>query len=133
VRIARDVPSYNLNKLNERCPKVVNFKHILRRNIVKHFPVTPEDVEVAERTFGPNVAFQKDNGTKIRPIPATTDLVENTPELFEQHHDLIHYNELMFVNGMPMLTGVGKSDRYRTLVLLKNKADLELFIALIPS
>jgi hypothetical protein len=70
------------------CPTVENFKHILRQNIIKNCPVTPEDVNIAEKIFGGDTGTLKGKSTRRRPTPVKDDLVEIPPELLEQHQTL---------------------------------------------
>ena len=41
------------------CPTIQNFKHILRQNIILNCPVTTEDVDNAEKIFGPDIRTMK--------------------------------------------------------------------------
>ena len=109
------------------CPTVENFKHILRQNIIKNCPVTIEDVNIAEKIFGADVGALKGKTTRRRPTPVKDDLVEIPPEIIEQHHDLVFCMDIMYVNGMPMLTGIDRSIRFRSLVPLPSRTAPELY------
>jgi hypothetical protein len=97
------------------CPTVENFKAILRQNIIKNCPVTIEDVAIAEKIFGPDIGSLKGKSTRSKPTPVKTDLIEIPPELKQQHRDLTFCMDVMFINGMPMLTGIDRSIRFRAL------------------
>ena len=88
-------------------------KHVLRQNIIKNCPVTAEDVNIAERIFGPDMGALKGKSTRKTPAAVRDDVVEIPPEIKEQHADLTFCMDLMFVNGMPFLTGIDRSIRYR--------------------
>jgi hypothetical protein len=107
------------------CPTVENFKHI-----IKNCPVTPEDVNIAEKIFGGDIGTLKGKSTRRRPTPVKDDLVEIPPELLEQHQDLTFCMDIMYVNGMPMLTGIDRSIRFRGLVPLASRVASELYRAL---
>ena len=109
------------------CPTVENFKHILRQNIIKNCPVTIEDVNIAERIFGPDIGALKGKTVHKSPIRVKEDLVEVPPELKDKHKNLIFCMDIMFVNGMPMLTGIDRSLRFRSLVPLENRTARELY------
>jgi hypothetical protein len=49
------------------------------------------------------------------------------PELTERHHDLTFCMDIMFLNGMPMLTGIDRSIRVRVLIALDNRSESEIF------
>ena len=112
------------------CPTVTNFKHILRQNIIKNCPVTTEDVNIAEKIFGGDIGTLKGKSTRRRPTPVREDLVEIPPELLEQHQELTYCMDLMFVNGIPMMTGIDRSIRFRSLVPLASRVATELYRAL---
>ncbi|WP_427962039.1 hypothetical protein, partial [Acidithiobacillus sp.] len=67
------------------CPTVENFKHILRQNIIQNCPVTPADVDLAEKFFGPDIGTLKGKTTRKAPPRVKEDLVEVPPELKEKH------------------------------------------------
>ena len=46
------------------CPTVENFKHILCTNIIKNCPVTIEDVNIAEKIYGPDIGMLKGKTTR---------------------------------------------------------------------
>jgi hypothetical protein len=56
--------------------------------------------------------------------------VDIPPELLERHQDLTYCMDIMYVNGMPMLTGIDRSIRYRGLVPMTSRVSGELYRAL---
>ena len=50
-------------------PSLENYKHILRQKIIKNCPVTPEDVDIAEKIFGKDVATLKGKSKNPKPLP----------------------------------------------------------------
>jgi hypothetical protein len=112
------------------CPTVANFKHILRQNIIKNCPVTAEHVNIAKKIFGGDIGTLKGKSTRRRPTTVAEDLVEIPPELLEQHQGLTYCMDIMYVNGMPMLTGIDRSIRYRGLVPMMSRVSSELYRAL---
>jgi len=105
------------------CPTVENYKHILRQNLIKNCPVTIEDVTIAEKIFGPDIGSLKGKSTRSRPQPVKEDLIEIPRELTEQHQDLTLCLDIMFVSGMPMLTGIDRSIRFRSLIALDSRSE----------
>jgi hypothetical protein len=112
------------------CPTVENLKHILRQNIIKNCPVTAEEVNIAEKIFGGDIGTLKGKSTRCRPTPIRDDLVEIPPEVLEQHQDLTFCMDIMYVNGVPMLTSIDQSIRFRGLVPLASRVASELYNAL---
>jgi hypothetical protein len=94
----------------------------LRQNIIKNCPVTIEDVTIAEKIFGPDIGTLKGKSTRKHPSPVKTELIEIPSELKEQHQDITFCMVILFVNGMPMLTGIDRSIRFRALIALDNRS-----------
>ncbi len=112
------------------CPTIENFKHILRQNIIKNCPVSAVDVDLAEKIFGPDIGTLKGKTTRKPPPRVKDDVVEVPRELKEKHKDLTYCMDILYVNGMPMLTGIDRSIRYRSLVPLENRTADELYLGL---
>ncbi|MGC8551180.1 MAG: hypothetical protein ACP5M4_16005, partial [Acidobacteriaceae bacterium] len=106
---------------------IENFKNILRQNIIQNCPVTPADVDWAEKIFGPDTGTLKGRTTSKAPPRVKEDLVEVPLELKEKHKNLTFCMDILYVNGMPMLTGIDRSIRFRSLVPLDNRTTEELF------
>jgi hypothetical protein len=109
------------------CPSVENFKAILRQNIIKNCPVTVADVNIAERIFGPDIRTLKGKSTRQKPTPVKSDLIDIPSELKELHRDLTFCMDIMFINGMPTLTGTDRSIRFRDLIALNSRSESEIF------
>ena len=111
-------------------PTVQNFKGILRMNIIQDCPVTADDVNLAERIYGPDVATLKGRTVRIQPPVVREDNIEIPSELIRTFKDLTYCMDIMYVNGIPMLTGLDKTVKYRALVPLKNKKAKQLYAGL---
>ena len=48
-------------------PNFQNLNKMIRQNIIHNFPVTVEDIEIAEKIFGPDVSTLKVKTTRQRP------------------------------------------------------------------
>ena len=108
-------------------PTAENLKNMLRMNAIKNCPVTVEDVTNAEKIFGPDVASLKGRTTRSKAAIVRNDEIAVPPELKTQCSNLTLYIDIMFVNGMPMLTGVDDPIRHRACVPLKSRHAEELY------
>jgi hypothetical protein len=48
-------------------PTMENFKALLQMNVIKNCPVTVEDINIAEKIFGPDVSSLKGKFTRRKP------------------------------------------------------------------
>ena len=70
------------------CPTIQNFKHILRQNIIMNCPVTTEDIDNADKIFGPDIRTMKGKTTRQSPMPVKKDEVQVPKELIEKNQDI---------------------------------------------
>jgi len=111
-------------------PSLENMKMILKQNIIEDCTGTTKDVETAKRVVGPDVGTLKGKTARKKSPVVKNDLIEMPPEILEQHQDLVLEIDLMFVNGMPMLTSIATMIKFRSLVPLKDQTAKELCKAL---
>ncbi|KAG7348409.1 hypothetical protein IV203_017114 [Nitzschia inconspicua] len=83
-------------------------------NSIKDCPVTVDDVNLAERIYGPDVASIKGKATRSRPKPVVADIIEIPKELVAAQHDVDMSIDTLFVNSMPFLATISHSIKYRT-------------------
>ncbi len=79
-------------------PTMENFKSLLRMNIIKNCPVTVDDINIAEKIFGPDVSSLKGKSTRQKPKPVREDLIEIPKELISQHHNIELCMDTMYIN-----------------------------------
>ena len=56
--------------------------------MIKNCPVTLEDIEVANKIYGPDVAVLKGKSVRKKPIPVIKDYVEIPKEIKEIHQEV---------------------------------------------
>ena len=111
-------------------PTVTNFKALLRSNAIKDCPVTVEDVNIAEKIFGPDISSLKGKSTRRKPKPVTSDVIQIPKELIMQHHDIELCMDTMFVNDCGFLTAIDRTIKFRSLVPINSKQHKEYYRAL---
>ena len=67
---------------------------------------------------------------RIKPPVVREDNIEIPQELLQRYNDLTYCMDIMYVNGMPMLTGLDKTIKYRALVPLENRKKKALYSAM---
>ena len=106
---------------NLMSPTTENLKLIIRQKILKNCPVTVDDINIAERIYGKDIAALHGKTTRKRSKVVYNDYVEVPPELITQHENISLALDLMFVNGLPMLTSIDLTVRHRALVPLNTR------------
>jgi hypothetical protein len=112
-------------------PSLPNLKHITQLGWIKNNPVKSEDIARALKIFGPAVAVLK--GASTRPHPPrvrTSDLVAIPPEITENHNPLTMSIDLLYMAGMPMLTAIDHTIKFRSLSFLESRNAKNLYKAL---
>ncbi len=94
-------------------PSIVDLKKIVHVNSIMDCPVTTQDVDLAEKIYGPDVASIKGKTTHKKPPPARSDIVAIPPELHAAQRDVDLCFDAMFVNQIPFLTSVSKQTPFR--------------------
>ena len=81
----------------------------IQGNVIKNCPVTPADVDIAEKIYGQAISTLKGKTTRKTPKAMVTDEVLIPQELLTKHQQLELRMDMMFVNKQPFLTSIDKS------------------------
>jgi hypothetical protein len=111
-------------------PTMSNFKSLLKMNIIQNCPVTVEDVNIADKIFGPDMSSLKGKSTRRKPKPVRKDLIEIPKEIITKHHDVELCMDTMYVNECGMLTAIDRTIKFRSLVPMNTKQHEEYYRAL---
>ena len=99
---------------NVGTPAVKNFKSLLKANMIKNCPVTIEDINIAEKIFGPSMSSLKGKSMRRTPKPVRADVIEIPPELIEQHRLIELCMDTMFINNEGMLAIINQTIKFRS-------------------
>jgi hypothetical protein len=102
-------------------PSIKDFKAIITMNAIKNLPVTIEDINLAEKIFGPDIGALKGKTTRQKPTPVINDYIEIPEELINNHQKVTLCMDGMKINGIPFLTTVSRHIMYRTAQWLPNQ------------
>jgi hypothetical protein len=95
-------------------PSINDTKAIIWMNAIKNNPVTTEDVNIADKIFGPDVAALKGKTTRRAPIPVIEDHIEIPRELITAKYSVTLCLDGMKVNDISFLTTISNNRMYRT-------------------
>ena len=82
--------------------------------MIKNCPITEEDVMIAEKIFGKDIAALKGKTTRSAPIPVKTDVIAISKALKQQHRRIKLCANIMFVQNIPFLTIISGCICYQT-------------------
>jgi hypothetical protein len=100
-------------------------------NVIQNCPaVTVEDVNISEKIFGPDMSSLKGKSTKNKPKLVRSYLIEIPKEIITKHHDIDLCMDAMDVNECVMLTAIDRTIKFRSLVPMNPKQDVEYYLAL---
>jgi Reverse transcriptase (RNA-dependent DNA polymerase) len=102
-------------------PSLKDFKLIITSNMIKNIPITIEDINIAEKIFGPDVGALKGKTTRQKPAPVVNDYVEVPKELIDNHHNVTLCMDGIKINGVPFLTTISRNIMYRTAEWVPNQ------------
>ena len=85
-------------------PSINEFKVIICMNMINNNPVTTNDINIAKKSFGPNVGTLKGKTTRRKPLPVMDDYIEIPKELIKVQHEVTLCMDGMKVNGQSFLT-----------------------------
>jgi len=75
-------------------------------NLIKNNSVPTEDINLAAKAFGPDVATIKGKTTRPNPAPAVSNLVEILDELLKTHQDISILMNGLTVNSVKLLSTI---------------------------
>ena len=90
-------------------PSWKDFKWVIRSNQIKDCPVTVQDVDVALKIWGKNIAALKGKTTRAKPNPVARDFVKVPKELLKLHKEVFLTADIFFVNKIPFFLTLSRA------------------------
>jgi hypothetical protein len=78
-----------------------DFKWLIRRNKIKDCPVTIQDIDVATKIWGKNIAALKGKTTRSKTHPVAREYVKVPKELLKLYKEVFLTADIFFVNKIP--------------------------------
>ena len=91
-------------------------------NSIANCPITLDDIDIAEKICGPDVASLKGKTTRQKLAPVVTDQVSIPQELMDKHQNVALCLDAIFVNKIPFLVAISKKIKHRTATHLPSRA-----------
>jgi hypothetical protein len=79
-----------------------DFNWVVQSNHIKDCPVTVQDIDVARKIWGENIAALKGKTTRSKSIPVARDYVKVTMELMKLHKEVFLTTYIFFVNKITL-------------------------------
>ena len=95
-------------------PTATELKAMLRMNLIKDCEVKTEDVNLAEKVYGPDVGAIKGKSTRVKPTPVTSEIIEIPDELLKLQEEITLSMDGLQVNTVKFLTTISHNIYYRT-------------------
>jgi hypothetical protein len=95
-------------------PSFQHFKTIVMSNQIRNLPVTLEDVNLAEKMFGPYNGALKGKTTRQKPALVVWDYIEVPKELIMNHNNATLCIDGIKSNGLHFMTTVSRDIMYCT-------------------
>jgi hypothetical protein len=106
-------------------PTIKTFKTLLKMNAIRNCPVTTEDVNIAEKIFGPYMSSIKGKLTCQKSTPVREDTVKIPEELIANNREIELCIDIMYVNECGFMTTIDQTIRFRSAILIKNRTHEE--------
>jgi hypothetical protein len=84
-------------------PSDKEFKGMVRERLINNCPVTVQDVENANRIFGPDLANLRGKTIRTKPEHVRIEYIQIPRDFVELHKYVMLVADVMFVNGLPFL------------------------------
>ena len=104
-------------------PSVEKLRMVIKMNTIRNCPVTMENITMADKIFGLDIATLKGKSTRTKPELIVSDEIEVPEEIYTINRSVEPCIDIMFVNQMPMLTSIDTTVRFRALIPLKDQIE----------
>jgi hypothetical protein len=90
-------------------PSMKDFTWVIQSNKLKDCPVTVQDIDVARKIWGKNIAALKGKTTRSKSIPVATDYVKVPMELMKLHTEVFLTTYIFFFNKIPFFLTLSRN------------------------
>jgi hypothetical protein len=106
-----------------------DFKWVIWSNKIKDCPVTIQDIDVATRIWGKNIAALKGKTTRSKTHPVARDYVKVPKELLKLHKEFFLTTYIFFVNKIPFFLTLSRKICFTAVNHLADRTVPQIFKA----
>ena len=99
---------------------------ILRANGLPNCPVTPRDVIIANKVFGPDVGALKGKTMRRQPPIVDSPVSVDTTSILEHYGEITLCVDLMYVNKVPLLVTLSRNVKFGTMEAVADRKEATL-------
>jgi hypothetical protein len=110
-------------------PSLKDFKWVTRSDQIKNCPVTAENVDVALKIWGKNIAALKGKTTRKKPDPVARDMAKVPMNLLQLHKEVFMTLDVFFVNSVPFFLTLSRKTCFTAVTQLANRTVPQIFKA----
>jgi hypothetical protein len=106
-----------------------DFKWVIWSNQIKNCPVTIQDIDVATKIWGKNIAALKGNNTWSKTHPVARNYVKVPKELLKLHKEVFLTTAIFFVNNIPFFLTLSQKICFTAVNHLADRTGPQIFTA----
>jgi hypothetical protein len=99
-------------------PSPMDFKNMVRSNMIKNCTVTATDIANANKIFGPDLPSLRGKTVQVTPPPVVTDYVQIPREIMSLNRNVTLLIDIMFVNSLLFMVSVSRKIKFTTVEYL---------------
>jgi hypothetical protein len=108
-------------------------KSIVKSNLIVNCPVTVEDIDRAEKIYGPSVPILKGKTTRQTPLSVASDYVAAPPEIMSANKCVTLSGDLFFINKVPFFPTISDHIKFTTAEHIASRKLLTQLVVLLGS
>jgi hypothetical protein len=102
-------------------PSIQDLKAIIQSNLIVNCPITAEDIDRAEKIYGPSVPILKGKTTRQAPTTVVSDYMTVPPQILSANKDMTLSGDLLFVNKAPFFATISDHIKITTAEHIANR------------